>query len=298
MIAIPPEMQARLDAGATTLCWCWRVERADGAVFGFTDHDEPVGFSGLVYEPGAGFSPGEVRAEAGAPARGAGFGVIDHEVMSEADLDNGVWDGAQASLHRVDWTEPDLRYRAFTGELGAIRRGEAGFEAELDGLSARLNRTIGRVFGRACDAELGDGRCGVDLGDAAFRADGMAGEATVNQTLSPEAFAAEGLDGFAPGWFSRGALEWTSGANEGARLRVAEHAPGRIELERPPAAPVEAGDGFTVTAGCDKRAETCRTKFANFLNFRGCPHMPGNDLLLRHAGSEARRDGGRRETGR
>jgi hypothetical protein len=27
-------------------------------------------------------------------------------------------------------------------------------------------------------------------------------------------------------------------------------------------------------AGCDKRAETCRLKFGNFLNFRGFPAFP------------------------
>ena len=29
---------------------CWRVERADGEVFGFTDHDAPITFGGLTYE--------------------------------------------------------------------------------------------------------------------------------------------------------------------------------------------------------------------------------------------------------
>jgi uncharacterized phage protein (TIGR02218 family) len=36
---------------------------------------------------------------------------------------------------------------------------------------------------------------------------------------------------------------------------------------------------FTVTAGCDKTHHTCRAKFANIINFRGFPHMPGNDFL-------------------
>ena len=40
-----------------------------------------------------------------------------------------------------------------------------------------------------------------------------------------------------------------------------------------------AAGGFTIVAGCDKRFETCRTKFANRLNFRGFPHMPGNDAI-------------------
>jgi uncharacterized phage protein (TIGR02218 family) len=33
--------------------------------------------------------------------------------------------------------------------------------------------------------------------------------------------------------------------------------------------PLAEGDLFVVTAGCDKRFETCRMKFANAVNFRG-----------------------------
>ena len=36
-----------------------------------------------------------------------------------------------------------------------------------------------------------------------------------------------------------------------------------------------------MTAGCDKRFATCREKFTNIPNFRGFPHMPGNDFVLR-----------------
>ena len=39
MKTLSPALQAHLDSGATTLAWCWRIERADGVVFGFTDHD-------------------------------------------------------------------------------------------------------------------------------------------------------------------------------------------------------------------------------------------------------------------
>lgn len=43
-----------------------------------------------------------------------------------------------------------------------MREGEA-FVAEVEGPLAALDRVTGRSFGRACDARLGDGRCGVDL---------------------------------------------------------------------------------------------------------------------------------------
>ena len=42
---------------------------------------------------------------------------------------------------------------------------------------------------------------------------------------------------------------------------------------------IAEGDAFTIRAGCDKRMETCGAKFANTLNFRGFPLMPGNDCV-------------------
>ncbi len=36
--------------------------------------------------------------------------------------------------------------------------------------------------------------------------------------------------------------------------------------------------------GCDRQLATCRDRFANIANFRGEPHLPGNDLLTRYGG--------------
>jgi uncharacterized phage protein (TIGR02218 family) len=53
-----------------------------------------------------------------------------------------------------------------------------------------------------------------------------------------------------------------------------------IELWHPTAHAIAPGDSFTITAGCDKQRGTCKAKFANALNFRGFPHMPGPDYVL------------------
>jgi len=34
--------------------------------------------------------------------------------------------------------------------------------------------------------------------------------------------------------------------------------------------------------GCDRALATCRDRFANVVNFRGFPHIPGNDFVLRY----------------
>ena len=53
-----------------------------------------------------------------------------------------------------------------------------------------------------------------------------------------------------------------------------------LELWQRAGEPLALGDAFTVTAGCDKRLATCRDRFANALNFRGFPHIPGNDFVI------------------
>src|SRR5262249_3511237 len=99
-----------------------------------------------------------------------------------------------------------------------------------------------------------------------------------------------GLDAFATDWFTRGLLTFTSGANAGRAFEVKRHAAGvgvvTIELWQEPVAVPQAGNGFAATAGCDKQLGTCAAKFANTVNFRGFPHMPGNDFVtaVAHAG--------------
>jgi len=46
-----------------------------------------------------------------------------------------------------------------------------------------------------------------------------------------------------------------------------------------------AGDTYTASAGCRKRFDTdCKTKFSNVVNFRGEPHVPGNDQMAKAGG--------------
>jgi hypothetical protein len=44
--------------------------------------------------------------------------------------------------------------------------------------------------------------------------------------------------------------------------------------------------------GCDRQLGTCRERFDNVANFRGFPHIPGNDFVLKYPRSDARLEGG------
>jgi uncharacterized phage protein (TIGR02218 family) len=275
-------LQAHFDSGATTLAWCWRIERNDDVVFGFTDHDRVLDFGGVTYEPDSGFAASEVRSgtDLAVDAQDA-EGVLTSDTITETDILDGRWDNAAVEVWRVNWQAVSQRVLMRRGAIGQVRRGRLAFVAEVRSLAHLLNQTVGRTFQHACDAELGDARCGVDLDDPEFKAAG-----SVSAVSGDGSFAASGLGGFAAGWFALGRLTWTSGLNAGRVAEVANHhvvaGARRLTLLEAPVRPISVGHGFVVRAGCDKRLETCRERFANVVNFRGFPHIPGQDTVVRY----------------
>jgi uncharacterized phage protein (TIGR02218 family) len=291
MRAIPAELQARLDGGATRICRCWKVERGDGAVFGFTDHDVDVTFGGVVFRASSGMDASALQTATGLSVDNAQtVGALTAAGISEEDIRAGRFDKAEIHHWLVDWERPDLRVLMFRGHFGEIRRTDGAFEVELRGLAEALNGPVGRSILRSCDRVLGDSRCRVDLGQPELRGEAEAGPGSSGTSVE------SGLTGFAEGWFAGGVLTWLTGGNAGeaAAVKSDRLVPGgrRLELWREPGATVTEGDAFRVVAGCDKRAETCRKKFDNLLNFRGFPHIPGDDWVTAYPRDGAVHDGG------
>lgn len=289
MRAIDPALQARLDSGATTLCRCWRLDRADGATLGFTDHDAPLSFDGVTFRADAALDGGALEQATGAAADGLEVsGALRSDAISAADIAAGLYGGARVRCWLVDWREPTLRAALFDGRIAEIIHGRHGFRAELVGPAAALNRPLGRAYLPTCDATLGDARCGVDLDAAAFRA-----EAVVSSVGPDGRIAVEGLGAYAAGWFEGGRVHWIEGGTV-AGVVADRTTEGRrfLTLWPEPSRAARPGERVRVTAGCDKRLETCRAKFANILNFRGFPHMPGDDWVTSYPAAGGAHDGG------
>ena len=191
----------------------------------------------------------------------------------------------------MNWQDTGQRVLMRRGAIGELRRGRMSFVAEIRSLSHLLGQTVGRVFQGTCDAALGDGRCRVQIDDPAFT-----GTGSIDILLRDRAFAATGLGSLTAGWFAFGSLTWTSGANAGRSAEISLHEVNDgaviLTLLEAPVRGIAMGDSFRIHAGCDKRLETCRAKFANAVNFRGFPHIPGQDAIMRYAKSGGRNDGG------
>lgn len=280
MRQIDEALAAHMAGGVTTLCHGWRLVRPDGVVMGFTDHDRDLPFNGMMLKAASGISGSENASVQGLAVTGAELsGALSHDAISTDDLATGLYDGAEVELFLLNWAKTSQHVLLRKGVIGEVRCADGTFTAEIRALSDALNQTHGRVFGATCDAALGDVRCGVNIFSPAF-----AGEGVVRIVEGALRLRLEGLNSFPSETFARGRLEFLTGANAGFVTEVKAHeqagAHAIVRLWQRPPLRVTEGDRVRVSAGCDKRFSTCRDHFKNALNFRGFPHMPGNDAII------------------
>ena len=275
------EFKAHLASGCTTLARAWAVTRKDGRVLGFTDHDGGLAFEGITFEPESGMTAKAISAGTGLSVDNTeSYGALSSEAISEADILAGRYDGAEVRAWIVNWADVSQHALIFRGHMGEITRGSGAFTAELRGLTEALGVEQGRIYHPRCAAILGDGSCKFNTGKAGYRA-----EVDLEEVEDGNVFRFASLPGFDARWFERGRFTVLSGAAAGLigvvkNDRLASDGTRTIELWQRIGAEIGPGDRVRIEAGCDKRSETCRLKFQNYLNFRGFPHIPGEDWLI------------------
>jgi uncharacterized phage protein (TIGR02218 family) len=269
---------ARLTGALTTLVLCWRIVRRDGVALGFTSHDRPLRVKGMQYEHAPGMSPSAVVTSDGLEVDTMEVaGALSADAITARDLLDGRYDGAAVEVFLVDWQAPDAgRHRLAWGRLGAVEAGDgpdAGFVATLLGPTAMLEATAVESYSPECRAALGDRRCRVSMR-------GREHLTAVVESDGPQLFVSMAdatLDDFV-----EGRVRVLDGPQAGVERRVIAAEVGWLVLDEPLL--LEAGTRVRLLEGCDKRFSTCVERFDNGANFRGEPHVPGGDLLMRIAG--------------
>ena len=268
-------LKAHLQGETLTICTLWKITRTDAEVFGFTDNSRDVTYSGVLYEAATGHTPSGVKTTSDLSVDNLEVqSILSSGKITEDDLHAGIWDYATIELMVVNYkalADGPMRFRK--GWIGSVKTGRTYFVAELRGMMQSLQQSIGRIYTAACDADLGDARCGVTL--ASFTVTGSVTTATSGRVFTDTARTE------ADNHFAGGLITWTSGDNDTYQMEVkGSTSAGVITLQQAMPHGTVIGDTYSLSAGCDKLLETCKTKFNNVINFRGFPHVPGQDKMI------------------
>lgn len=271
-----PGLGERLGLPLTRLALCWRLLRQDGVALGFTSHDRGLVVEGLRYEHAPGIAPSAVQLSDGLEVDTMEMaGALSSAAITARDLLAGRYDGAAVEVFLVDWQVPEAGRQLLSwGRFGGVDAGEgsdSGFVARLLGPTAVLQATAVERYSPECRAELGDGRCRVSLRGRLHR--GQVVE-SIGAGLRVDLGEVER--------FVEGRVRVLEGDKAGLERRIIAIEEGALLLDAP--LDLGAGTPLLLHEGCDKSFATCAGRFGNAANFRGEPHVPGGDLLMRIAG--------------
>ena len=290
MKVIGSELDAHLNEPCTTLAVLWKVTRMDGAIMGFTTHDEDLVYSGLTYQGATGMLNSSVKSASDMSVDNMEISAfLDAESITLQDIRAGLYDNASIEVRLVNWadlTQNDLKYRKGNlGQLSVNKPAVDVFTAEIRGLNQKLSTVIGSVYGPTCRAELGSGTNGIDMNNKWLcHVDIVALQESSSVSSSADLSTIVPISGLTStsGYFDNGLLIFTSGELEDFKFEVKSWDGTTLRLFLPmPFAPAN-GDTFTVEPGCNKTVDDCKNKFNNVINFRGEPFIPGLNVVMNY----------------
>lgn len=261
----------------TSTAFGWRLERADGVTLGFTTHDRDIAIKGVMLRASPGMLPTSIVETVDLETDGLEVsGALTSTEIRVDDLAAGRWDAARLEIFLFDWSDPAADVRILTaGELGAVSHSGVSFEAELLGLTRLLDRPVVPQTSPSCRASFCDAACGLNsLRFRHVRSVASANAEYVSLTTPVPAFD-----------LAYGTARYLDGLNTGLITDVVTNGVDGLTLACTPRFPLDVGARIEIFEGCDKRLETCSERFGNATNFRGEPHLPGNDLLTRYPGA-------------
>ena len=281
MRSTPAALLAHMAGSGTTLSHLIKITRSDAVILAVTDHDQDITYGGTLYKASLGMDASAIQTTATLSVDNLeAKGFLSVLGVSEASIAAGVWDFADVRVYRVNWADLTMGdEKPIRGWLGEISTGLNEFKNEVRSISQKLQSRIGEIVTENCKADLFDTRCKVVATEGVWKFSGI-GVSTI--VAAQRQFTCAALTQ-AAAFFTSGKVVWLTGLNAGLSKEIKTHAAsGNITLQEPMPYVIAVSDTATFYTGCTKRYDLdCLAKFANWVNFRGAPKLPGNDALLR-----------------
>ena len=240
---------------------------------GFTSHDRDLSLNGLTLRAAPGIRPAALRLTADVTGDDAQMdGALTHDAISAIDLEAGRFDGAVVTVGMIDW-QMGTTQALFRGTIGETEAVSDGFSAQLRSAKVALDYDPVPRTSPGCRARF----CGPGCNLSPSRFSREAQVAALDRGANAVAFT-----NISPANYLFGEVRWLDGDAVGLRHAIIGEAGGDLVLDGPIPEGVEPGTRALLREGCDRTIATCAARFANALNFRGEPFLPGNDFVARY----------------
>lgn len=279
MRAASDKLIALLDADQFCMADLYTISTVQGAIYRYTNADIDLIVDNQIFRAdGPIITRDGVSFSLGIEVDNLSLTIdaTDNEKFGEIPViqafHNGQMDGARFKLERVFL---DINTPTDTSEkvlkLFEGRMVEPEFDrysvsvnvaSDFDDLNVQMPRNL---YQPSCTNTLFDIGCGLLRADHAIETVLEVGSTTARllcQMTQPQ------------GWFSQGVVEFLDGGNAGIKRTIRLHESGVLLLTLPVLDMPEIGQRIRVYPGCDKRIETCQSRFNNFSRFRGAPFIP------------------------
>ena len=266
----------------------WTITRIDGVKLGFTAHDMPITFFGVVHTPCNSMlaSAAEMSTILGSNGNMELSGILSDLGVSRADLYNGLYDNATIESWMVPWSNAggECPFRVMGGVIGPADFGETSFTQEVLSDGARLQQKgLLETYTPGCRYYFGnqnDSRCPVDL-LTLLVSGSVTGIAIPNaSTSSTRRIFVDSTRTEPNGYFDNGTITWTSGLNNGVKSEIKSQVDGQFALWETLLHKIALSDTYTMTPGCDKSPAAHLVFNPDMVDFGGFPDVPGNDSIL------------------
>jgi len=278
MRTISTELKTHLSQQVLTIAKCWKLTLSDSSVMGFTDHDKDIVYESQTYNSLIGFENDSISSKSDTDYdRTNAISILNSNYITEDDIIAGKYDHAEVEIFVVNYENLTMgRVLLFKGYLSNIRCENGKFYADLKGLESELERTIGYTFSPLCREEFCGAKCGLTASTYTFS--GTVSSKTDNAQFYCDTSV---IKTKAQNYFDYGIITFTSGNNNGQSTEVKQFSSGNFVLAMEMPYDIAVNDTFDVIAGCNKKFSTCYNSFNNAVNFRGEPHLPGMEFMLK-----------------
>lgn len=257
---------------------CWKITLENGNTLCFTTSNEDFVYQNEKYNSIPAYEISNLNANVDINDDSAEISnLIVNDLIKDSDILSGLYNNAKVEIFIIDKDNLDAgKVSLLNGNIADIEYKDNVFIAKVSGLKTQLNKTIGDVYSPLCRCGFCSDKCKLNKNNFTFS--GIVSSVINNVNFETNTTT---ITQKSRGYFDYGIIEFTSGKNIGQKTEVKQFQYNSIILASELPYKIEVGDNFNITAGCDKQFSTCCNKFNNAINFRGEPHLPGTDILLK-----------------